>query len=361
MVDKVTANPGSGGPDFAGDDDGTAFWPFAKVAFGELNVDYNIVDAANPLPVTDAAAETSLSLIAASGASAANQATGNTSLGLVVTNTGGLVLAQASTTAGQLGPLLQGATTTAAPTYVTAKTNPLSLDTSGNLRINLPPTTLADGTANPTIGSVGGFNMVWNGTSWDRMRTAGYNIAPTSITSGIQYVSAQIWGGNLSGGATAKSPTVDIVNEGIPIGQILGLFNASIPLLYDGVSVVNRQRGNTDATFLASAARTATQTSADLLNYNAKGINVILDMTVAGSGSVTLTINAKDPTSGKYYPILAGAAVVSNSTNVYSIYPGGSVTSNVSANAALPRTFQIVVTANNANSMTYSVGYSLIL
>jgi hypothetical protein len=43
--------------------------------------------------------------------------------------------AQGSTTSGQKGPLDQGAVTTAAPTYVTGTTQPLSLDTTGNLRV----------------------------------------------------------------------------------------------------------------------------------------------------------------------------------------------------------------------------------
>lgn len=59
----------------------------------------------------------------------------NTSL-LELDSTGAaLNLAQASTTSGQTGPLVQTATTTAAPSYTTAKTNPLSTDTSGNLRV----------------------------------------------------------------------------------------------------------------------------------------------------------------------------------------------------------------------------------
>ena len=45
-------------------------------------------------------------------------------------------LAQGSTTSGQLGGLIMGAVTTSAPTYTTAKTDPLSLDTAGNLRVN---------------------------------------------------------------------------------------------------------------------------------------------------------------------------------------------------------------------------------
>jgi hypothetical protein len=44
-------------------------------------------------------------------------------------------LAQGSTTSGQLGSLTMGAVTTSAPSYTTAQTSPISLDTSGNLRI----------------------------------------------------------------------------------------------------------------------------------------------------------------------------------------------------------------------------------
>jgi cytoskeletal protein CcmA (bactofilin family) len=50
-------------------------------------------------------------------------------------------VAQASTTAGQSGPLIQGAVTTAAPTYTTAQTNPLSLTTAGALRVDASATT----------------------------------------------------------------------------------------------------------------------------------------------------------------------------------------------------------------------------
>lgn len=44
--------------------------------------------------------------------------------------------AQASTTSGQTGRLSMGAVTTSPPSYTTAQTDPLSLDTAGNLRIN---------------------------------------------------------------------------------------------------------------------------------------------------------------------------------------------------------------------------------
>lgn len=131
--------------------------------------------------------------------------------------------------------------------------------------------------------------------------------------------------------------------------------------LWNGASY-DRQRNNTDVILLASGSRTTTQTSADQTNFNARGIKVILDVTVvAAAPSVTVSIQAKDPASGKYYTLLTGAAVVTAVTNVYTIYPALVAAANVVANDVLPRTFRVIVTANNANAAIYSVGYSLIL
>lgn len=52
-----------------------------------------------------------------------------------------LQVSQASTTSGQKGGLALGAVTTAAPTYTTAQTNPLSLTTAGALRVDASATT----------------------------------------------------------------------------------------------------------------------------------------------------------------------------------------------------------------------------
>jgi hypothetical protein len=56
-----------------------------------------------------------------------------------------LPLAQGSATAGQTGPLIQGAVTTSAPTYTTGNTNPISLDTAGNVRVNVMAGGAGDG------------------------------------------------------------------------------------------------------------------------------------------------------------------------------------------------------------------------
>lgn len=115
--------------------------------------------------------------------------------------------------------------------------------------------------------------------------------------------------------------------------------------------------GVTEATLLASAARTTTQTGADITNPGGRTLIVVLDMTTVGTGSVTLTIEGKDSASGKYYTLLAGAAVITNSTNRYRVGPTLAVAANSVAQDYLPRVFRINVTANNANSAVYSVGY----
>jgi hypothetical protein len=50
MADNVTANAGSGGATFKTDDDGTAHWPYTKLAYGADNTQ-TIVSTTNPLPV----------------------------------------------------------------------------------------------------------------------------------------------------------------------------------------------------------------------------------------------------------------------------------------------------------------------
>jgi hypothetical protein len=91
------------------------------------------------------------------------QTTGNASLATIATNT--TMTAQGAATAGLTGELSLGATTTAAPTYTTATSNPLSLTTAGALRTDssatvqpisatsLPLPTGASTSANQTNGN----------------------------------------------------------------------------------------------------------------------------------------------------------------------------------------------------------------
>lgn len=167
--------------------------------------------SANSIPVVIASDQ---GAVAVSGTVTANLGTLN---GVALdTSVNGLTVAQASTTSGQKGHMVQGAVTTNAPTYTTAQTDPLSLDTSGLLRVSLkdtPQNTTAfkvDGSAvtqpvsgtvavstaflldatftgrtpagaSPadaesntitTLSRIGAFHFVFNGTTWDRLKGA---------------------------------------------------------------------------------------------------------------------------------------------------------------------------------------------
>jgi len=121
----------------------------------------------------------------------------------------------------------------------------------------------------------------------------------------------------------------------------------------------DRLYNNLEATYLISAARTITQTSADIIVFNAKKLSVVLNMTVVGTGSVTVRIQGRDAISGVYFDLLVGLPITTNSFNRYRVGEVLAAIANSVAQDYLPRIIRIVVTANNANTATYSVGYNL--
>lgn len=111
---------------------------------------------------------------------------------------------------------------------------------------------------------------------------------------------------------------------------------------------------------LKVAGATVSQTSSDMRNEWGRGAKVYINVSNAGTGSVTFTLQGKDTSSGQYYTILATAAIVANGFTVLTVYPGAPVTANVSASDLLPYTWRILATANNVNPVTYSVGVDII-
>lgn len=124
----------------------------------------------------------------------------------------------------------------------------------------------------------------------------------------------------------------------------------------------DREYGNIDLGKLITATgATTTQTSATQINPTARGIKVVLQTTTIGTGSVTLHIQWEDAGTGTWTDLLVGAAVTTNVTNVYDVYPGRTAVANVTANDVLPRNWRVQVVANNANAATYSVSANLIV
>jgi len=83
-----------------------------------------------------------------------------------------LPVTQGSTTAGQSGALSQGAVTTAAPTYTTGQTNPISLQTDGSQRMAVTNT--------PTVTANAGTNL--NTSALALEATLGTRVADATVT-----------------------------------------------------------------------------------------------------------------------------------------------------------------------------------
>jgi len=133
--------------------------------------------------------------------------------------------------------------------------------------------------------------------------------------------------------------------------------NAANPL---PVSEANPRRENVEAVLLASAARTAETRSADQINYNGRGLILVVNVTAdPAAASITPTLEIKDPISNNYFTVwtaTAALAAVGMTAYLFEIGGVGAAGSFTEAvNIRLTRTWRFVMAVANANSMTYSV------
>jgi len=203
-------------------------------------------------------------------------------------------------------------------------------------------------------------NTGFNGTTWDRLRTLVSNAdAQTAAVTGLLGTVARLTGFNgttfdrlLSAGDNADAVAVDATGHLQTLGHSLTYNNATW----------DRQRGNTAETVLASDARTITTASADLTNYNQRGVHVAVNVTVAGTSTLTVTLQGKDPVSGAYYDILIGTAIAAaTGLVILKLYPGIGTLAGAAASDILPRTWRVNCAKGDASSWTYSVGANLVM
>lgn len=108
---------------------------------------------------------------------------------------------------------------------------------------------------------------------------------------------------------------------------------------------------------LPSASRTETVEGEMQHNLRQRGVIVTVNVTTAGTGSITATIERWDPANG-WVTVLASAALTTDGAVTLTVYPGFTPSANAVASAVLPRKWRVKVTHNNANAITYSVGIS---
>lgn len=132
----------------------------------------------------------------------------NTSALALDTSVNGILVSQGSTTSGEKGPLIQGAVTTAAPSYSTAQTSPLSLTTAGALRTD------ASATTQPVSGTVTAKIQDSSGSSITLGQHAMSSSLPVAIASdqtGIAVKLSDATGNNVTLGQKAMASSLPVV------------------------------------------------------------------------------------------------------------------------------------------------------
>ena len=115
-------------------------------------------------------------------------------------------------------------------------------------------------------------------------------------------------------------------------------------------------RINRNEQVCALDAVTASTTNFDRSNWGARGIHLVIDVTARTSTStLTVTIQGKDPVSGKFYTILASTAISAVSTVVLKVYPGLTAAANLAANDVIPSEWRVVATVASAGAITATI------
>ena len=129
------------------------------------------------------------------------------------TSVNGVLVSQGSTTSGEKGPLVQGAVTTAAPTYTTAQTSPLSLNTAGGLRVDPSGVTAPIGVTSPSQSAAGVYALVDPGQN-----SLNVSLTPSTIfidtfdgstlDTTVRWTATSVGAGaiNVNGGACSLAP-----------------------------------------------------------------------------------------------------------------------------------------------------------
>lgn len=112
-----------------------------------------------------------------------------------------------------------------------------------------------------------------------------------------------------------------------------------------------------------SATGAGTVNGADQTNLSSRGLHLAIDITaITGTTpTLTVTIQGKDAVSGKYYTILASAALSATGTTILRVYPGLTAAANTVANDVLPRDWRVIyVVGGTTPAVTATISAALV-
>lgn len=255
------------------------------------------------------------------------------------------VVTQGSTTSGQSGNLIQGAVTTSSPSYTTAQTSPLSLDTSGNLRVNVVtggagggavfgPTAVGSAAANPPVLFAGTANAGATGNVQVAKVTSGGVIS--SDLSTVNGVTTLTGSGAVGTGSARVAVGTDTATIAGSAPGTAGSASSNV-LTVQGIASMTpvSVSGNTGAATTTSttmqngATANGNGTNLTVTNYTNALVNV--NCSVACSGGTTINFEGTDST-GTFFsiaaiPVAGGAAVTTATTSGQFWVPAASLTS----------------------------------
>ena len=122
------------------------------------------------------------------------------------------------------------------------------------------------------------------------------------------------------------------------------------------------RHGVSGSPHLFGTARTTAQNGPDIITDGYRGIRAVVDITNihAVTPELTITVQGKDDVSGKYFTLLASAALTATGTTVLVVYPGCVAAANAVANLPIPKVVRVIVAVADTDACTYTIGVELL-
>lgn len=146
-----------------------------------------------------------------------------------------------------------------------------------------------------------------------------------------------------------------------------GQVSQSVQYLFnEGGTVWERQRNNYQVTVIPSGTYISTATSTAQINYNAKGMALIIEVTTGSASGTIGTLQVQIPIGTAFmtiYTIVPGA--ITTGTSAVLVYPGAASAGNWSVapvQGVIPRDWRLRVThITTTSTMSYNITASYIL
>lgn len=122
----------------------------------------------------------------------------------------------------------------------------------------------------------------------------------------------------------------------------------------NGVIFASAERNQTDD---PAGLGAGIYVSEEMQNPGARGVDLFIDTTSSGSGTLTVKLQKKDPNSGTWHDLTSATTTAINDPAdvILTVYPGIAETANVSVSDHLGHTWRVHATVGTA-AVTFSVG-----